>query len=235
MPAYSKGSLSKHTFGVSIDDVLNNKYVYLPDFGVFVTQTGSGVNLNDVKKSIKKRETVLERVRQMPEQSFTQAIEKTHNPIQDDGPMMLSLACGNEKFVVSRQGTIKRAENILYSSCYSPDLPYSFEVIPQFGEGKDQQITRNLYGGWLPVPVTTVKEKGILYRQRSFVVPYGEENLHAHPWLQRQPLFVAEITIKNTLPEKADASVKLTFKDHAYSRIPLERQKPLKLQQKQRI
>jgi len=196
-------------FSVSVNDVLEHGCVYVPAFGFFMAKDSAGVSLDKYRQEISARKTIRRRVRQMPDQSFTQAMEKVHHKVQDNGPTMLSLACDNHKFVVERTGDIWVFEG-------------GFKLIPKFGSGKNQKFTRNLYGGWLPVPATIMEEDGLRYRQRTFVAPYGQENPQYHPWLQRQPICVAEFIIENPLPESLDATLSLRFLADAGKNQPAE-------------
>ncbi|HNT37460.1 MAG TPA: NPCBM/NEW2 domain-containing protein, partial [bacterium] len=104
--------LSKGTVTVSLQDVLNNGAVYVPDYGLFISSLPEKQTLSDYLKSIESRKTVLEQVCELPEQTRQQAMAKTHyNPALDTGRMMLSLACGNDKFITQRDGTITFVED----------------------------------------------------------------------------------------------------------------------------
>ena len=240
------------TFSVSVNDVLEHGCVYVPAFGFFMAKDSAGVSLDKYRQEVSARRTIRQRVRQMEDQSFTQAMEKVHHKVQDNGPTMLSLACDNHKFVVERKGDIWVFEG-------------GFKLIPKFGSGsllsrkaKDLgtngdsslrsegplKCTRNMYGfapalapgaapaprgranptrpGSVPVPVTTLEEDGLRYRQRTFVAPYGKENPQYHPWLQRQPICVAELTVENPLPDSIDASIRLRFLADAGKNQPAE-------------
>ncbi len=241
--------LPEGTFSVSINDILEHGCVYVPAFGFFMAKDSAdvspvrnkmadtfslypvaisnGVSLDKYRQKITGNETILrllsvaqdgersrtirQRVRKTPDQSFTQAMEKVHHKVQDNGPTMLSLACDNHKFVVERAGDLWVFEG-------------GFKLIPTFGSGKNEKLTRNMYGGWLPVPVTTVEEDGIRYRQRTFVAPYGQENPDYHPFLQRQPICVAELIIENPHPDSADSSLNLRFLADAKKNQPAELQ-----------
>lgn len=203
--------LPEGAFSVSVNDVLEHGCVYVPAFGFFMAKDSAALSLSKYRQDIIGRKTIRQQVRQMPDQLFTQAMEKVHHKVQDNGPTMLSLACDNHKFVVERAGDIWVFEG-------------SFKLIPTFGSGKNEKLTRNMYSGWLPVPVTTVEENGIRYRQLTFVAPYGKENPEFHPWLRRQPICVAELTVENPLPDSMNASLKLRFLADAEKNQPAELQ-----------
>ena len=93
--------------GVAVEDVLANDCVYLPDHGLFVAREPLPLTLADYKQRMAGRRTILEEVRALPDQTLVQAMEKTHHDAQREGPVMLSLACDNAKFVIERDGTVR--------------------------------------------------------------------------------------------------------------------------------
>ncbi|MDI6828335.1 MAG: NPCBM/NEW2 domain-containing protein, partial [Armatimonadota bacterium] len=198
-------------FGIAVDDLLANGCIYVPQAGLFAT-TDFKANIADYKKKIARRKTILERVRKMPDQSFEQAMAKTHNPIQDNGPTMLSLACDNRKFLVQQDGVIlfNRSTDFVPQAVVHPS-EYKCMIQPQFGSGKCGRPKRHLEGGWLPVLVSFFSEGGITYHQRTFVAPFGEQITPGLPWLNDKPLFVAEFRIENMQSKAADAALKLDF------------------------
>lgn len=186
-------------FGIAIEDILENGCVYVEDFGVFATTYPKRVGLDEYKRKIEGRKSVLKLVREMSDQKFSQAMERVHKPIQNNGPTMLSLACDNHKFIVPREG------GVLYEA---------MEVKVKFGTGKSEKLTRYLDGGWFPIPVSQIEENGIVYRQRSFVVPYdGDDETTKNPpyWFNRKPLFVAEIEMMNAGREIKRGEITLSF------------------------
>lgn len=184
---------------VAVDDVLASGCVYVRDAGLFVTHENSGISLSDYKANIADRKTVLERVREMPDQTLEQAMAKTANPIQKNGPMLLSLACDNRKFVVGREGIIEYdttpdvAGRLLYHA-----MKYPGRVVPTFGSGSTDKLTRGLEGGWLPVPVIRVEDGGVTYSQRTFVAPCGDRLSDDTGWFYARPTCVAEYMITST-------------------------------------
>ena len=196
---YDRTVLRFPDFGVAVDDVLANECVYVRDAGVFVSRG----ELNPAKylNEITSRKTVLTRVREMPDQTFEQAMAKTRNPIQDNGPTMISLACDNSKFVIEQNGTVRFAASPQKADQVPPfSAQFPYAIVPEFGNGKVYRIDRHLDGGWLPVPVSTFSESRIIYRERSFVVPHGQDSL-----------CVVEFTVENPRSISADISLGLTF------------------------
>ncbi len=91
-------------FSVALSDVLANGSVYVKDLGIFVSGGPKAMTLAAYKKAIAKKETVLDRVRKMPDQTFAGAMKRTHNPVQDHGPTLLALGSDNWKWLVEEDG-----------------------------------------------------------------------------------------------------------------------------------
>ena len=209
-------NLPGFSFGIAVEDILEKGCVYIEEFGVFATKFPSKIGLEEYKAKIKGRKTALGMVMEMPEQRFSQAMEKVHKPIQNNGPTMLSLACDNHKFVVPREG------GVIYEA---------MEVEARFGSGKNEKLRRYLDGGWFPIPVSQIEDGGIVYRQRSFVVPFDESDRATKEppyWFNNKPLFVAEIEAINTNKEGARGEMFFTFL------ADRERGEPAKLERTER-
>lgn len=187
---------------VAMDDVISHGCVYVPHVGLFVRLKEKEIMLATYKEQVASRETVLDQTRRMPDQTFEQAMAKVHRAKQDLGPMLLSLACDNHKFVAQRDGGILKVA--------LPDTDYSTmvgikttsRVLPKFGTGKEQEVTRHLDGDWMPIPVTTAREGGVVYQQRTYVAPFGSPP---------KSLCVAEYTITNTSHSDAPIHLQLRF------------------------
>ncbi len=132
-------------FAVAVDDVLERGPVYLPHAGLFVSRAPAPVGLEQHKAGIAGRETVLERVRKLPDQTRERAMRVTHcDPRLDAGPMMLSLAADNAKFVAEADGTIHCFRNFDEDAKgLAPDCV----LTPRFGE--HQVISRSQAWGAL--------------------------------------------------------------------------------------
>jgi hypothetical protein len=160
--------LPSGSFGVAVEDVLSNECVYLPDHGLFVTRNPAPITLAAYKQKIASRKTILQQVRELPDQTFEQAMAWTHHEAQREGPVMLSLACDNTKFVVERDGTLRFQTTTNQAGDW---FATAGAIHPQYGDGQPSALTRSLDGGWLPIPVITTENKGVLYCQRTFVAP----------------------------------------------------------------
>jgi hypothetical protein len=204
---------------VAVEDVVAHGCVYVPSAGLFVTLNPPQTTLAQYVQKIAGKKTVLEQVRSQPDQSFAQAMAKTHNPMQKNSPTLIALACDNRKYIVEREGTI-------HFDLYDvPDGDYcnlagswpncaakqpGTRLVPQFGGGKGE-LRRHLEGGWLPKPTTTATENGVQYRQCTYVAPIDERSSKGRPsWYRHRAVCVAEYSIENTQTGEADVSLKLT-------------------------
>lgn len=191
-------------FAVAVDDVLAGP-VYVRDFGAFLTRADSATTAAQYRRAIAGRKTVLERVRRRSDQTFPQAMAKVHHAVQDNGPMMLSLACDNHKFVVERNGRIRYE---------------AFVLAPQRGWSQSERLARHLDGGWLPIPVTTTQSGDIICRQATFVAPCNDRRVTVVGG--SRSLCVAEFEIENREASPADASLRLVFLADAEKQLSAE-------------
>ncbi len=219
-------ALPEGGFAVAIDDVLARHAVYVPAFHAFIAEATANVDLDGYRSSIAGRETILEQVRKMPDQTREQALARVHRVEQDRQPTMLSLACDNHKFIVNRDGVMQ------FAVLPDPDKPippdthrYPCRITPTFGSGRNEKLSRHLAGGWYPAPVVSVVDGGVAYQMCSFVTPFdGGTARGANPWLDPRPLYVAAFTIGNAGDQPAEASLTLSFLAEAAANLPAEMQ-----------
>lgn len=93
-------------FAVEFDDLIRDKAIYLTNQGVLISVGDKPANLVEVKKSIATKKTILERVRQMPDQTFAQAMEKTFREDHNYAPLLLALGESNWKWFVEVNGSM---------------------------------------------------------------------------------------------------------------------------------
>ena len=203
--------LPGQSVSVAVEDVVAHGCIYIPSAGLFVTVDPPPMTLAQYRQQIAGRQTVLEQVRQRPDRTMADALAKTRNPVQSLGPTLLSLACDNRKFIVSREGVIR------FDLYGEPDCEYPFyqffdaktvcpQLLPQFGSGNGQW-TRRLEHDWLPKQVSTMTENGISYRQLTYVAPIDEQAPADRPdWWRQRAVCVADYTIENTSGKEADAA-----------------------------
>lgn len=180
-------------FGVAVEDVLANECVYLPDHGLFVTRDPAPISPADYRRKVAARRTILEEVRVRPDQTLAQAMARTHNPLQCEGPVMLSLACDNTKYLLERDGILRfhaaaGEGGDWFASAGRMQL--------RWGSGQADRRTRQLDGGWLPIPVITTERDGIVCTQRVFVAPVDDPGSNPAR-LNRRAVCVAEFTWEN--------------------------------------
>lgn len=195
--------LSDAAFGVAVDDVLAHDTVYVPHAGLLVSRAPN-LTIEEYQRSIARRKTILERVRNMPEQTFAQAMQKTHHKVQNNGPIMLSLVCDNRKFIVEQDGTLHRDE---------------IQLRPLFANGRARWVERHLHGGWFPISVITWREGDVVYRQTTFVAPLDEKPISgSNGWLYEHAACIAHIDAENLSAQPATTQVSLAVKPQAEMR-----------------
>jgi len=215
--------LANRAFAVGIDDVLKNKAVYMSEHQAMVSLADAKLTPSAYREQIAGKETILQQVRRLSDQTFAQAINKIHRDEQNRQPMMLSLACDNNKFIVHRDGIVA------FSVPADPDKPTppNSGVYPSlfrsiFGSGRNEKLERHLEGGWYPISVVTIEDGGIRYRQTAFVVPFDRGASVDNPWLNPKPLFVAVYTIENPGSSPAEASLRMEFEGGTKDKKPAE-------------
>lgn len=201
-------------FGVYVDDVLDEGAVYYEGAGVYVTKANYRLSIADYKKEFLGKATILEQVRSMPDQSFGQAMAHVHHSVQDNSPTMLSLACGNTKFIVKENAQIYRWGNV------DDNEPGAFRVTAAFGSLEMKDPKRYLLGGWQPVLVNEYEQNGVRYKQTSFVADFRDEPMEGRPWwYSDKPVFVCEFEIKNITESHKGALVSLDFDGDVFKRL----------------
>ena len=209
--------MAGQVFAVAVEDVLTNEAVYVPQAGLFVTRDPAPIALTAFREKIAGRKTLLEQVEQLPEQTFPHALEAVHCPIQDQGPTMLSLACDQRKFVARRDGsvdfnTVDQPSATFDGTTRRGKRQWQYRLQAEFGDGNNEKLNRRLDGGWLPMPVTSVDQNGVVYRTRTFVAPLDDEPPASAPdWLRDRAVCVVEYTAENTRPVAAEALLVLTL------------------------
>ncbi len=215
-PPATPAAQGQTTLWKTTDEVVKDLHalgaVYVREHGFFATAEPARIGLAEYKQKIAGRRSVLEQVRRMPDQDFTRALQKTYFPRQDTSPTMLSLACDNRKVIVDRDGTV----HFGVPGPFLGVMTFPLAMAPRLGSGKNEGLTRRLDGGWLPIPITTVTDGGLVYSQRTFVAPYGTAT-SINPLLKYRSLCVAEFTISNPQSAEAQASLGLTFTTNADS------------------
>ena len=196
----------------TVDDVVSDLYplgfVYVKRHGFYATAEPAKLTLAQYKEKIEGRKSVLEQVRQMPDQSWSKAMDTLYYSIQDNCPTQISLGWDNRKVVVDRFGAVHYGPAFLDFVEYK----HAFEVSAQFGSGKNEGFVRNLDNGWMPIPHIRVDDGGLVYHQSTFVAPLDKDtDKSGAPWLYKRPVCVAQYTIENPGEVPANASLAISF------------------------
>jgi hypothetical protein len=198
--------------GIAVGDVLDSGCVFVEKAGIVATPSDRASEADAYVAACADKSTILEEVRQLPDQTFAQALERVHRPEADHGPTLLSLAHGNEKFLVQRNGAI------------GFDVPGEYKgqvraIVPKWDGQSNEAMQRHLDGGWMPIPVVTHQQGGVTVQQRTFVAPCGSaESEGKAGWYHDKPLCVAEYIFSN--PGDA-AVVALTWSCKAEAAVTL--------------
>jgi len=210
-------SLPQGKFAVAVEDVIRTHHIYVKDYRFYITDQPQEYPLAQYLRNIAGKETSLEKVRRMPDQTFSQAMDRLFRKTKDNDPILLSLACDNNKFQVNRDGEIIVVDpNIVVNPNYSKPKQNLFRVVPVFGFQEEKvSVQRTLTDGWLPIPVTIVRQGNLKYRQRTFVAGYQKhDKQEKFSWYNEKPLCVAEYEIQN--PETQAVNAQMTLKFQKY-------------------
>jgi hypothetical protein len=203
------------TYSVAVADLLTNDCVYVPEAGLLVCRADQPVTLAEYRRRIEGRRTILQRVRAQPEQTLAQALARTHHAAQNEGPVLLSLACDNAKYILDRDGTLHFQPGPALASDWQASAG---AMRVKFGANTGR-VERHLDGGWLPVPVISRAEGGAGLRQRCFVAPRDAPG--ADPArLNRLAVCVVELTLTNTTTADVPARLALEFLTNARAKTP---------------
>lgn len=205
-------------FGVAVEDLLTHDAVYVPTANLFVTRVPAPKSKAAFMAGLAGRSSVLADVRRRPDQSFPQAWKVVHNPVQDLGPMLLSLACDNRKFEVAREGSVA------FNTYDEPDeakwemeyAPGAWVLATKCGVAGELPVKRHLEGGWYPIPTAEVAEGDVRYRQATCVAPWSPAKKGAPAWLRERAACVTEVEVKNGGKAASEArfAFALNSRDH---------------------
>jgi hypothetical protein len=220
--------LGPDTVSMAVADVLTNECVYLRDHALLVCRDDRPVSLADYRQRIARRKTVRAQVHELPEQGLAQALANTHHEAQNEGPVMLSLACHNWKCVLERNGDLSfQLMPIVGGDWYAS----AAKMTTRLGGGVAARGSRRLDGGWLPAPVITSEAaNGLVLRQRCFVAPADGPFDQVGP-LTRRSVCVAEFALSNASPAALQAHVQVAFEGRQPVRLQAEERRLLILHQ----
>lgn len=192
---------------VAVEDVLAKGVVYVPSAGVLVCRADRPMTMAAYQRQIADKQTILEQVRALPDQTLAQALARTHHDTQDDGPVMLSLNCDNAKVVVERYGDLLfRTLPCVTPDWYSQVARLNVRLAGDTGTNR----SRTLEGDWLPIPVIATEAQGVVLRQRTFVAPTDPDGTNPGRLL-RPPVCVVEFSLTNTGAAEANPTLSLSL------------------------
>ncbi|MHB9006190.1 MAG: NPCBM/NEW2 domain-containing protein [Limisphaerales bacterium] len=202
-------SAGTQRIAVSVQEVLERGCVYLPDFGLLVSRDDRSLTLAEYRNQIAGRQTILEQVREMPDQTLSQAMAKTHHDVQREGPVMLSLAADNTKVVVERDGLIRFRTTPHTGTEW---FQGAGELRLTFADPQPETLTRQLEGAWLPIPVIRrERADGVVLTQRMFVAPVDSPG-NDPGRLNRTSVGVVEFTIDGVKAGGPAPALTLSFR-----------------------
>ncbi|MBN1911990.1 MAG: hypothetical protein JW818_19870 [Pirellulales bacterium] len=223
--------MPRRTVSVAVEDVLKHGCVYVPSSELFVSGGPRRKTPAEYMQQIAGRQTVLEEVRGRPDRTLADAMATVHNPIQNWGPTLLSLACDNRKFVAQRDGAIRfrlydapdaEYRSLISRKKYKPHYSPHPKLVAQFGRCKGR-LTRRLDGGWLPKPVITVSENGVKYEQCTYVAPVDSKPPQGSPsWYRNRAVCVADYTIENTINKDVEVLLQVGLEMSQRGKLPLD-------------
>ncbi len=207
---------------IAVDDVIEAGSVYIPAAGVMVSRTDVAGNMGLRDAELEQKQTLLDKVRAMPDQTFAQAMERVHNPIQDHGPMLVSLACDNRKFVAHRNGAIT------FEPYATPDdeVPFPDKYRYLLEVRRDGRMlepeARHLRGDWLPAPQSTWRNGNVVYTQCVYVAPLGEATVDPQGWLNEKAACIVEVEARVDGNAPADAAIQAALLFGEVQKAPVE-------------
>ncbi len=192
------------------------------DLGLLVSRVDAPNSLAAHCQKIAGEQTILSRVREMPDQSFEQAMHALWRPAQNHGPTMLSLACDNAKFIVERDGAVRFGQLVLrprFPLIYLSDL-YARQAQPQVTR------QRTLEDRWLPIVVNSTHSGDVVLRQRTWVAPRDDSPGNWDGIGRTRALGVTEISVENPGSKPVEVSLRLdrVFPSGPPDNPPLETQ-----------
>lgn len=177
---------AQHSFGVSIDDVIQEKAVYVKPFGVFIGDAATGQSFETFIKSGRMRpgEDIISRTLRHPEQSLTNAMGEIprlaltaragSHPLRY---IPLGFTGSREKYGIDFNGNVfiskrgsKAMEEDAARMLWSGDEIY-FRIgtgaLPDFRE-QEVGTRQHLLEDYLPLVTTHWQNEGIEYEERAY-------------------------------------------------------------------
>ncbi|HUY15420.1 MAG TPA: hypothetical protein VMX16_17590 [Terriglobia bacterium] len=177
---------ARHAFGAGVDDVIQNRGVYVKPLGVFLGDATAGESFDSFSKSGRMRpgEDIISRVSRRPEQSLEQAIgeiprlaltsRKGSHPFRY---IPLGFTGSREKYGLDFNGNVfiskkssKAMKEDLERMLWQGDEIYfrlGTGTVPDFRE-RETGTNQKVLNGYLPLVTTRWESEGIHYTQQAY-------------------------------------------------------------------
>ncbi len=166
-------ALPDQAFGVAVDDVLAHGAVWVGDAGLYVTDAAHPIALALHRERYAGLRTVLDEVGTRPDQTLDAAMAGLHDPVQEQGPTLLSLPADNRKFIVERTGTVRWDDRPEVVDCadHAPAEAYRCSATVRFGEPTEPPTERELADLTCLALELRGQSGAVRYTMRSLVAP----------------------------------------------------------------
>jgi hypothetical protein len=160
-----------HSFSFFLRDLTNEYPIYIPEYNVVVCRFDDNRSYQEIEEDIKNRQllTKLEKIKNEPEESFDSAAVHTRNQVC---PIWLGISRDIRLFELRSSQEMEivsprmASSSIHLSETNNTSVEYSY--LTGRGQGVEQNITRRLEEGVLPILHTTQKDEDIEYKIISF-------------------------------------------------------------------
>lgn len=188
------------SFSFSMNDVENDGRIYIWDYGVFISRTSSGINYDEFRRmnSIQTGQSIIERVQQVPEQSYEHAVTTIPSLLKrehkgwktrgryvvlgcDSNPQKFGLWFNGNIFLSKTRGSWGGKAKLVDTKSLQwegDEIRYDIRT----GDGLDSRDCEDgteqcLLEGYLPIVQSTWKTEGIEYKEVAFAALLKES-----PW-----------------------------------------------------
>ena len=190
---------SRHPFTFFLKDVYRRYPIFIPAYGVAVTEADDPRTYGQIASEIQGRglKTKLEQIEQEPEESFESAASQVRDM---PCPTWLGLSRDIRIFSIGeRLDSIEpRDHGVDVGLPENHDKPVSYNVLMGRGWGVREAITRRLEDGCLPLLQGTLVDEGITYSSTAFVSletsPLKADSLKGTPYAVADHFSLGEMT-----------------------------------------
>ncbi|MFH0761405.1 MAG: hypothetical protein V2A67_07865 [Bacteroidota bacterium] len=167
----------RNPFSFLLRDVNGDFPIYIPEYGVAVTEATDTRSYQEIKTEIESRKllTNLEKIESLPEQSFDSAARFTRDQVC---PTWLGISRDMRIFEITngRNNMARQSDLITPLNCSAlvnlpeiSNMDIQYNYITGRGQGVELDATRRLEEGTLPILHSTLTDDDIRYHTTSFV------------------------------------------------------------------